>query len=181
MRDGAGALARRVGGAGEELAEPPGLDHHGRAAEVALLVGGPVRGPRLLQRLHVVAGVLVLDAGQVGPEAPGLELDRRAALGAALLGQLLGVEPVGVGHQRVHVHRVERLGERPVEVLEHPLPAQLAVLDPVELVLHPGGELDVEDLGELADHDLLDRLAQLGGEEAPLLHLHVLPGATASR
>ena len=61
-----------------------------------------------------------------------------------------------------------------VEVLEHPLPAELALLDPVELVLHLGGELDVEDLGELAHHDLLDHLAQLGGEEAALLHLDVL-------
>ena len=44
----------------------------------------------------------------------------------------------------------ERLGERAVEVLEHPLPPQLAVFDPIQLVLHFGGELDIEDSGELA-------------------------------
>ena len=112
-----------------------------------------------------------------GPNRPVLSSIARAALGAALLGQVLGLEPVRVGHQRVQVHRLERLAERAVEVLEHPLPAQLALLDLVELGLHLRGELDVEDLGELAHHDLLDRLAQLGGEEAALLDLHVLAGA----
>src|SRR5262249_61726727 len=85
-RDGAGALACGGRGAGQELAEPAGLDDHGRAAQVALLVGGPVGRPGLLERLHVVAGVLVLDAGEIGAESPGLELDRRAAFGTALLG-----------------------------------------------------------------------------------------------
>src|SRR5690606_26091158 len=41
-RERAGALALRVGGAGQELAEAPGLDHHRRAAEVARLVARPV-------------------------------------------------------------------------------------------------------------------------------------------
>src|SRR5690349_21186887 len=79
-RDGARALARGIGGAGEELAEPAGLDDHGRAAQMALLVGGPVGRALLLERLHVVAGVLVLDAREIRPEPSGLELDRAAAL-----------------------------------------------------------------------------------------------------
>ena len=82
-----------------------------------------------------------------------------------------------VGHQRIEVDRLERVAERAVEVLEHAPPGQLAVLDPVELRLHLGGELDVEDLGKPADHDLLDRLAQLGREEPALLDLHVLARA----
>ena len=166
-----------IRGARQELAEAPGLDDHGRAAELALLVGRAVRRPAFPERLHVVAGVLVLDAGQVGTEAPGLELDGRAALGAALLGQVLGLEAVRVGHERVQIHGLERLAERRVEVLEHALPQKLAILDPVELQLHTGGELDVEDLGELADHDLLDQLAELGREEPPLVDLHVFAGA----
>src|SRR5207245_9227605 len=54
-RDGAGALAGRVRGAGQELPEPAGLDDHRRAAQVALLVGRAVRPPGLAERLYVVA------------------------------------------------------------------------------------------------------------------------------
>src|SRR2546422_5075863 len=39
QRNGLRGLAGRVGRAGEELAEPAGLDHHRRAALLALLVG----------------------------------------------------------------------------------------------------------------------------------------------
>src|SRR6188472_418764 len=172
----ASTLAVRVRGAGKEFAEPPGLDHHGRATEMTLLVAGPIRNLHLLQRLHVVAGVLVLEARQVRTEAAGSQLDLAAALGATLLGQLLGVEPVGIRHQRLHVDRIEGFGKRPIEGLEHPLPPQFAVFDAVQLVFHFGGELDIEDSGELADHDLFHRLAQFGREKASLVYLDILPG-----
>ena len=49
---------------------------------------------------------------------------------------------------------------------------------PCRAPLHLGGELDVEDVGELLDHHLLDRLAELGREEAALLELHVARSAS---
>src|SRR4051794_38545259 len=64
-RDRAGAFTLGVRGAGQELAEPPGLDDHVGAAEVTLLVAGTIGHLVPLQRLHIVAGVLVLDAGEV--------------------------------------------------------------------------------------------------------------------
>src|SRR5690606_30462789 len=59
-RNRARARALGIGGASHELAEPPGLDNHGRDAEVAFLVARPVGRLSRLERLHVVAGVLVL-------------------------------------------------------------------------------------------------------------------------
>src|SRR5207249_10196205 len=52
QRNGLRGLAGRVGRAGEELAEPAGLDHHRRAALLALLIGR-----RILLRDDLAAAV----------------------------------------------------------------------------------------------------------------------------
>ena len=68
---------------------------------------------------------------------------------------------------------LELLLKRIVELVEHLDHLFLGGSDVVELVLHVGGELQVEDLGEVLDQQVGDRHAQVGGEEAPLLLLDV--------
>src|SRR4051812_19262346 len=67
----------------------------------------------------------------------------------------------------------DRFRERPIEITEHLAPVHVAFLDFVEVGLHVRREFDVEDVGEALDHHLLDLLAELGREEAPLLKLRV--------
>ena len=64
---------------------------------------------------------------------------------------------------------LERVLERIVELVEHLDHVFLGGRDVVELVFHVGGELQVEDLGEMLDQQVGDDHAQVGGEEAPLL------------
>src|SRR5206468_10993861 len=73
QRDGAGGLALGVARAGEELAETPALDQHGRLAGLALLVGGGLRRD--------------LDGAVFAPQ----ELTRVLAVGVARAGQELAV------------------------------------------------------------------------------------------
>src|SRR5713101_4265806 len=76
-RDGLRGLAGRVRRAGDELAEPAGLDYHRRAALLALLVGRGVRFcndldgavRQLLEVLRVLAGRILLVA-RAGQELP---------------------------------------------------------------------------------------------------------------
>ena len=58
-----------------------------------------------------------------------------------------------------------------VEAAHRRHPLLLAVLDLVELVLHAGGELDVEDVGEGVDQQIGHQEAQLGRSQAARLVL----------
>src|SRR5712691_11799710 len=172
--DGARRLAVRVVAAGEEAAEPPALVDHRLAAGGARLVGGQVLDDLdlavLLDEVLGVLAVRIAGAGQEPPHADHLDDHGLAALLACeICGLLLALH---VAH--VLIGDLEALLEGLVELVEHLHPLHLAFLDLVELVLHPGGELDVEDARERVDQELVDDLAQVGGEEAVLLLLHVL-------
>src|SRR2546425_82088 len=125
----------------------------------------PSRTPdaqRLREAAFGVAG-----AGDERSEPPALHHQPAAARGTLLLVQLRQV--VHVVDELLHVHRVERLRERPPEVAQHLLPAEVALLDLVELVLHLGREPDVEHRGERALHDAPHRLAERCGRETAIL------------
>src|SRR5712692_10327592 len=84
-RDGAGMLAGRIAGAGEELAVAAGLDHHGRAALLADLVGRPIGDLVPLERPGERALFGVADAGDERPEPAALHDQLAAARRAPLL------------------------------------------------------------------------------------------------
>ena len=71
--------------------------------------------------------------------------------------------------------RLERVLERIVELVEHLDHVFLGGGDVVELILHVGRELEVEDLGEMLDQQVGHHHAQVGGEEPPFLLLDVEP------
>ena len=50
-----------------------------------------------------------------------------------------------------------------VELLEHALPVDLALFDLIELSLHTGGELDVDDILEVLHHKAVHDLAERRG------------------
>src|SRR5881398_535654 len=132
QRHGSRVLARGEPGAGEELAVAPRLDHHRRAALLADLIGGLVRHLVAPQRPREPALVGVAGAGDERAETPAPHHQTAAARRALLLGQAR--EVVHVVDQLLHVHRVERLGERPPEVAQHLLPREIAFLHLVELI-----------------------------------------------
>src|SRR5258708_20826 len=138
---------------------------------------GYVRHPRLrlfaLERARVLARLRVMLAGEERPEEAAAGLQSTAAVGTPLVGN--SREIVRLGDEVGELHVLERLVERLPEVAEHALPAEVTILDLVELQLHLGGESDVEDVGELLHHHALDLVAELGREEASLLERHVPP------
>src|SRR2546430_10449963 len=99
QRNGLRGLAGRVGRAGEELAEPAGLDRHRRAALLALLIGRRIlfrddldgAVGQLLEVLGVLAGrvLLVARAGQELPVPAPLDHHHPAALLARDVGRRL--------------------------------------------------------------------------------------------
>ncbi len=69
--------------------------------------------------------------------------------------------------------RLQLLLERIVELVEHLHHVGLGGGNLVELALHVGSKLQVEDLRELLDEQVVDAHAQIGGVEAPLFLLDV--------
>src|SRR2546422_614018 len=116
QRHGPRVLARGELGASEDPAVAPRLDHHGRAALLADLVGGPVGHLAPPQRPREAALVGVAGAGDEGTEPPAAHHQAAPARGALFLVQV--GEVVHVVDQLLHVHRIERLGERPPEVAQ---------------------------------------------------------------
>ncbi len=165
------ALALGVIGAGQELAELAALDLHRAAALVADLALGVLE---VLLGVHGHGGLAVRVAGagvELAEAAPlddhGLAALRAGGVGL-LLQRFLHLEAVGLG-------RLQVTGEGPVEILEGPDPLQLALLDLVQLALHVGGELDLENVGELLGKYLVDHHPQLGGLQRAALLGGVLP------
>ena len=74
----------------------------------------------------------------------------------------------------LHVDFFERTRKGCIEVLQHRLPGELALLNLVEFLLHRGRELDVEDVGEPVHHDPGYRAAQGSRGEAPRLYFNVV-------
>ena len=67
------------------------------------------------------------------------------------------------------------LGERLVESADYLTPVAFAFGDEVELLLHFGGEFDVQDLGEIFFEHLGHQGPDLGGTKTTLVLLHVIP------
>ena len=66
------------------------------------------------------------------------------------------------------------LGEAVViELAQHLLPGQLALLHVVQTLLHVGGKFQIGDIGEILLHPRGDRLAQIGDIQALALFLHI--------
>ena len=65
--------------------------------------------------------------------------------------------------------------ERLPELIEQGHPFALAPRDRVEVVFEPGGEFIVHVVGEMLGHEGVDEAADVGGPEAALLQLRVLP------
>src|SRR5436309_578162 len=142
------------------------------SAQAASLPASPppttvaVRHLVLLER-PAEAALRILGARDVRPEAAALHDQRAAAVRAFLLGQLRQV--VHVVNQPIDVDRRERLRERTPEVLEHPLPRQIALLHLVQLGLHLRREADLEHVREAPLQHLPHDLALGRGLEAPVL------------
>src|SRR5437870_3894233 len=171
--DGPGGLAGRIVRAGEEPAEAAALVQHRLAARGAHLVGRQILDHAdlalLLDEVLGVLAVRIARAGQEAAHAAPLDHHRAAALLAHQIGGLLLA--LHVAHLRFR--RLEALLERLVELAHHGLPVDLPFLDLVQLLLHPRRELHVHHAREGAEKQLGHDLPQVGGEEAPLLLLHV--------
>src|SRR6185369_13748379 len=174
--DGLHVAALGITGAAEELAEAPEAYLHRLAALLAHLVGrfrlhGPDRAVLVALEVLGVLAVGVAAAGEELPAPPPLDDHRLAALLARELGGALLA--LHVAH--LDDGLLEVLGERRPEAAHGLDPVLLALLDAVEVVLHAGGELDVQDVGEGLDQEIRHQEAELGRLESPLLVLdHVL-------
>ena len=179
QRNGLRGLAGRVGRAGEELAEPAGLDHHRRAALLALLIGrrilfrddldGAVGQP--LEVLGVLAGgvLLVARAGQELPVPAPLDHHHPTTLLAGDVRRRLD-RVLGAGEA---LGFFDVLAERQVEIAHSGHPGLLALLDLVQFLLHQRREVHVEDVRESLDEEVIHGDAGLRRHEAAVRLLDV--------
>src|SRR2546428_2108552 len=142
-----GVLALGIARARQEFAEASRLDHHGRPALFADLVGRPIGDLVLLDRPRVVALLRrVARTRDVRPEAAALHLE-----GSAAFGTLLGVESGQIVHlvdDLVDIHGFQRTVERSPEVPQHGLPVEFALFDLVQPGFHLRGAADLTNLRE---------------------------------
>ena len=125
--------------------------------------------------LHDGLGVLALrEAGarQEAAKAPILDDHLSAAQLTDLLGLLLGDLEPGVlegllGLLHIPVKAL-------VEVFQYLLPGDFPLLDQIQLLLHMGGELHVDDVLEPVHHQARHHLAERRGPEAFFLFHHVV-------
>jgi hypothetical protein len=110
-------------------------------------------------------------AGEERPEEAAARLELAAAVGAALVDD--GAEVVRSAMSAPNCTFLSDLSNGSQKSLRTARQPSSPLFDLVQLHLHAGGEVDVEDLGELLDHHLLHRLTELGGEETALLEVHV--------
>src|SRR5579862_8558012 len=142
-------LALRAARAAEELPVATEADLHRTAALLAHLVRR--LGLDRTDRAVVVAGevlrVLALGVRGAGEEfTPSAPLDDERL--AALLAREAGRALLALHVAHLDLGLLEVLRERVPEAAKRVDVVLLALLDGVELVLHAGGELDVEDVGE---------------------------------
>src|SRR5262249_5336473 len=165
-----------VAGAAEELPVASEADLHREAALLALLVGGLRlhRADRPVVVAREVGGVLAIGVAATGEElaaASPFDDHRLAALLAHEIGETLLA--LHVEHPDLRLLEVAR--KRLPEAPHRQGPVLLPLLDAIELVLHAGGELDVQHVGERLDQQVGHQEAELGGLQAALVVLdHVL-------
>ena len=146
------ALAGTLEQAAAALGTLAGHLHHQRHGEIALRPAG---------------------AGQEAPKPPGLDDQVPAALGADLLGHLVGhLDALAV---QLLLSFVKLRLKVIIECREHLLPVHAALFHLVQLFLHLGGEGGVHDVLELVLHQAGDHLAQGGRTEGTALLHHILP------
>src|SRR5207302_7005221 len=170
-RDRLGVPALRIARAGDELPVAPVLDHHRLAALLAGLAGRLVLGLAASVPGQVLgeAALGIGRARQEPSEAPPA-LEERLAAGRA------GLSRLRAALQVLH------LAARPSQILRETLvegadgvdPRSIALLDPVELLLELGGELDVHDLREEREQEIRHLGTELRRVERALLAPHVL-------
>ena len=170
-------LAVRVAGAAHERPEPAELALQRAAALGAGLVEHLGLGALLAVEVADVLAAAVLlgepgapDEQPVPPEALLQPAGRRAPLldaARALLVELLDVA------LELLLRPLERVGERRVELPEHLDALQVALGDLVEVLLHLGREVHVDDVGEVLDELVGHDLADVVGEEPAVLEPHV--------
>src|SRR5262249_8205840 len=100
--------------------------------------------PVALERARGLAGLGVVFTSPEWPEEPTFGHELSAAVRAPLRRQPGQV--VRLCDEALHLHRVERLLERPVKLGENAAPWHSPFLHLVQLTLHLGGEADVEDV-----------------------------------
>ena len=123
------------------------------------------------QRQRVAAGGEV-GAGEELAVAAHLVDHHRPALFAGNVGHLIlngDLFDAGLGLFQI-------LFKWPVEVAHDGVPVHLSLFHVVEFLLHVGGELYVDDVGEVLAHQIVDDLAQFRGDEALVLARHIAAG-----
>src|SRR5262249_21892894 len=94
-------------------------------------------------------------------------LDDHAA--AALVADLVGLDLLGLEVAHLAFGRCQPLDETAVEVLHCLVPTLPPRLDPIEVVLHPGRVLVIEDIPETLDQELDDDFTRLARYELAFL------------
>src|SRR5690606_4074414 len=164
-------LALRVVAARDEGPEPPLPLDELRAALRALLADR-LRRLRLLAVQRPRVRAFGIAGATQEPAVPGpADLERPAAVGA---GARVPGHDLAQHLLAAALALLELALEGPVEVLQHLLPVDVALLDLVELALHPAGEVHLEEGREERHQQLDHRLAQGRRVETLLLELDVL-------
>src|SRR5207244_2856753 len=150
------ALALGVAGAGEEAAETPALDYHGRAAFGALLVCCLRRFLLLFafEREGAFALGEARACNETATPAPADE-HRLSAFGALHVGGLDLLWSGILGHSKSFLQRL-------IELLDDRLPAAISACDVVEFILHAGGEADVNEVLKVLDQEVIYDETQIG-------------------
>src|SRR6185437_5782125 len=162
----AGGFAIGVAGAGPKLAEAPAFEHHGATAVLAVLLFllADIGGVEIRKLERHLAGVGALRVAAAGQEAAMLAPADDHGL-AALLAHVLG----GRFHALVVLHvlfGVVEVGRTALVELGQGIgPTFPPLFDLVELFLHAGGILQLEDVLEIRGQELVDHGAELGGME----------------
>src|SRR6185437_7918808 len=162
----AGGFAIGVAGAGPKLAEAPAFEHHGATAVLAVLLFllADIGGVEIRKLERHLAGVGALRVAAAGQEAAMLAPADDHGL-AALLAHVLG----GRFHALVVLHvlfGVVEVGRKALVELGQGIgPTFPPLFDLVELFLHAGGILQLEDVLEIRGQELVDHGAELGGME----------------
>ena len=120
------------------------------------------------------AGVFAVGEAAAGQElavAARLDDHRLAALFADLVGGDVGhLDPLAL---HILFGLLQAFGKALVELVHRVHPVGGAVFHGVQPLFHVGGEGHVHNVGELLQHDLVDRLAQRGGAQLFAVPLHI--------
>src|ERR1700674_451323 len=167
--------AFRITGAGDEGATFSGARDQRLAAFRAHLAGR-LRGRRLLlalATLDVIALGIEGAADEFAEFAHAVDETAVASFLLALRAVLAGL-PHGDLHARRGLGFGQRLGERGIKLADDGHPLAPPLLHVIELLLHPGGEGDVDDVRKMLHQPGVDRRAQVGWGQPALFLLDVM-------